>query len=81
MRLAEAWEIRMKKEGNQFAQIQTTRAIYDRCCIVRNLPSVLVVQFPKSKQGKRSGPATDFTIAQETIQKKDIVGTPKYYKN
>lgn len=76
----EAWENRMKKEGNRFAQIQTTRAIYDRCCIVRDLPNALVLQFPKAKQGKR-GSIAEFTITQETIQKQDIVGTVKYYKD
>lgn len=81
MRLAETWELRMKKEGNQFAQIRTIRAIHDRCCIVRNLPKALMIQFIKRKQSKGGRGVPDFIITQETIQKRDIVGNIRYYQD
>lgn len=84
MTVVETWEKRMKKEGKQFAQIQTSRAIYDRCAIVKDLPTMLIVQFPKNKsKSKNLKPtaASDFTIVQENVAKRDLTKPVRYYKN
>jgi len=84
MTIVETWENRMKREGKQFAQIQTNRAIYDRCAIVKNLPTVLIIQFPKNKsKSKNFKPAapTDFTIVQENVAKRDLTKPVRYYKD
>jgi hypothetical protein len=84
MTIVETWENKMKREGKQFAQIQTNRAIYDRCAIIKELPTVFIIQFPKNKsKSKNLKPATssDFTIVQDSVAKRDLTKPVRYYKN
>jgi len=80
MTMTETWQEKMKKANHKFAMIRTKTAIFDRVAIVRDLPSLLVVQFPKGKVGRASVFARTVSITQENISKKDIEDL-KYYKD
>ena len=85
-RMVEKWEEKVKAAGHQFAQFRTVKAIYDRVAIIANLSSMITIQYP---QGRHRGknlksiytPSTDYTIVQENIAKRDIVGRIRYYKS
>jgi len=85
MTTTEKWEIIMKKQENTFAMIETNNAIFDRVAIVDDLPSILVVQFPKRKRTPKGRdpepvitPSENFTIVQENIPKREIVRIKPY---
>jgi hypothetical protein len=80
MTITETWQARMKKAKHKFAMIRTKTAIFDRVAIVRDLPSLLVVQFPKGKISRASVLARTVSITQENISKRDVEDL-RYYKD
>jgi len=85
MRMVEKWEMRMKKAGHEFAMIKTNNAVFDRVAVGDDLPTILVVQYPKRSSKNKNlnsahSPGKDFTIKQESISKRDIVDI-RYYKD
>ncbi len=84
-RMVEAWEQEMKKAGHEFAMIRTKNAIYDRVTIVTDLPTMLIVQFPKGNSRNKNSKSIhslseNFTIKQENIAKRDVKNL-RYYKS
>ena len=75
MTVTETWQKKMKEAGRKFAIVKTIRAIYDRVAIISDLPSLLIVEYPKrNSKGKKSSrsPADAFSIKRENIPKNEI---------
>lgn len=85
MRLVEKWEKKMRKAKHEFAAIKTTKAIFDRVAAIKDLPTILIVQYPKSSSRNKNLNSANvsgriFSIKQENIPKREIVGV-RYYKD
>lgn len=84
-RMVETWEEKTKAAGHQFAQLTTTKAVYDRVAIVAKLPSMITIQFVRGNARRKNlksvhTPSESFSVVQEGISKKDIVDI-KYYRD
>lgn len=85
MRLVETWENKMKKAGHKFAMIQTNNTILDRAAVIADLPTMLIIQYPKGSSKNKNLSSThtrsdSFTIKQDNISKRDIEKI-RYYKD